>query len=132
MPDVTGKRFVTQVDRDVGPGYRLRRHPGIAILWLHQQYRHIPKTSFCQELDRLADRPSLDPVVLLKRMLIGFSEKTAYETELEYRILSTELGSVDRSRLIVASRKTSLRLDTVATSDHPPIIRCISHGCFEM
>jgi transposase len=66
-------------------------------------YRHIPKTSFYQELDRLADwsfvydltkplyaekmgRPSLDPVVFFKCMLIGFFENIVYDTELEYRI----------------------------------------------
>jgi len=66
-------------------------------------YRHIPKTSFYEELDRLADwsfvyeltrplyaekmgRPSLDPVVFFKCMLIGFFENIVYDTELEYRI----------------------------------------------
>lgn len=66
-------------------------------------YRHIPKTGFYEELDRLADwsfvyeltkplyaakmgRPSLDPVVFFKCMLIGFYENIVYDTELEYRI----------------------------------------------
>ena len=66
-------------------------------------YRHISKTSFYEELDRLSDwsfvydltkplyaqkmgRPSLDPVVFFKCMLIGFYENIIYDTELEYRI----------------------------------------------
>jgi transposase len=66
-------------------------------------YRHIPKTGFYEELDRLADwsfvyeltkplyaakmgRPSLDPVVFFKCMVIGFYENIVYDTELEYRI----------------------------------------------
>lgn len=66
-------------------------------------YRHIRKTGFYEELDRLADwsfvydltkplyaakmgRPSLDPVVFFKCMLIGFYENIVYDTELEYRI----------------------------------------------
>ena len=66
-------------------------------------YRHIPKTGFYEELERLADwsfvyeltkplyaetmgRPSLDPVVFFKCMLIGFYENIVYDAELEYRI----------------------------------------------
>jgi transposase len=66
-------------------------------------YRHVPRTSFYEELDRLADwsfiyemtrplyaqkmgRPSLDPVVFFKCMLIGFYENIIYDRVLEYRI----------------------------------------------
>jgi transposase len=66
-------------------------------------YRHVPKTSFYEELERLADwsfvyemtrplyaqkmgRPSLDPVVFFKCTLISFYENIIYDTELEYRI----------------------------------------------
>lgn len=70
---------------------------------LRDVYRHIPRTSFYEELDRLGNwhfvyeltkplyaqkmgRPSLDPVVFFKCMLIGFFENIVYDTELEYRI----------------------------------------------
>lgn len=66
-------------------------------------YRHIPKTHFYEELRRTLDlsfvydltkplyaqkmgRPSLDPTVFFKCMLIGFFENIVYDTELEYRL----------------------------------------------
>jgi transposase len=66
-------------------------------------YRHIPKTHFYEALSRLLDlsflygmtkplyaeklgRPSLDPVVFFKCMLVAFFENVVYDTELEYRI----------------------------------------------
>lgn len=66
-------------------------------------YRHIPKSHFYERLGRLLDlsfiyeltqplyapklgRPSLDPVVFFKCMLIGFFENVVYDTELEFRL----------------------------------------------
>lgn len=66
-------------------------------------YRHIPQSHFYERLAQVLDlsfiaaltaplyadklgRPSLDPVVFLKCMLIGFFENIVYDTELEYRI----------------------------------------------
>jgi transposase len=66
-------------------------------------YRHIPQSHFYERLaQELAlefiyeltqplyapklGRPSLDPVVFFKCMLIGFFENIVYDTELEYRI----------------------------------------------
>jgi transposase len=66
-------------------------------------YRHIPRGHFYERLAQLLDlafvapltaplyaaklgRPSLDPVVFFKCMLIGFFENIVYDTELEYRI----------------------------------------------
>jgi transposase len=66
-------------------------------------YRHIPRDHFYVRLDRSLDlafiydltrplyaetrgRPSLDPVVFFKAMLVGFFENVVYDTELEYRI----------------------------------------------
>ena len=66
-------------------------------------YRHIPKTHFYEALRELLDlsflyemtrqvyaeklgRPSLDPVVFFKCMLVAFFENIVYDTELEYRI----------------------------------------------
>ena len=65
-------------------------------------YGHIPRDHFYARLDALLDldfvrevtlplykdggRPSLDPVVFFKAMLIGFFENVVYDTELEYRI----------------------------------------------
>src|SRR5438132_1304272 len=66
-------------------------------------YRHIPQSHFYERLAQGLDlsfvaaltaplyadklgRPSLDPVVFFKSMLIGFFENIVYDTELEYRI----------------------------------------------
>jgi transposase len=66
-------------------------------------YGHIPKGHFYERLDRVLDlsfvyeltkplyadrmgRPSLDPVVFFKCMLIGFFENIVYDQELEFRI----------------------------------------------
>jgi transposase len=66
-------------------------------------YGHIPKTHFYEQLDGVLDlsfvydmtkplyaekigRPSLDPVVFFKCMLIGFFENVVYDQELEFRI----------------------------------------------
>jgi transposase len=66
-------------------------------------YRHIPQGHFYERLVQLLDlsfvpaltaplyavqlgRPSLDPVVFFKCMLVGFFENIVYDTDLEYRI----------------------------------------------
>jgi transposase len=66
-------------------------------------YRHIPTGHFYERLAQVLDlafvstltaplyaaklgRPSLDPAVFFKCMLIGFFENIVYDTELEYRI----------------------------------------------
>jgi transposase len=66
-------------------------------------YRHIPQGHFYERLAPVLNlsfvyaltaplyaakfgRPSLDPVVFFKCMLIGFFENIIYDTELEYRI----------------------------------------------
>jgi transposase len=66
-------------------------------------YRHIPQGHFYERLAQLLDltfvyrltaplyaarlgRPSLDPVVFFKCMLVGFFENIVADTELEYRI----------------------------------------------
>ena len=66
-------------------------------------YAHIPKRHFYEQLDKVLDlefvreltrplyaekmgRPSLDPVIFFKCMLIGFFENILYDTELEFRI----------------------------------------------
>lgn len=66
-------------------------------------YAHIPKRHFYEQLDLVLDlsfvyeltrplyaermgRPSLDPVIFFKCMLIGFFENVVYDTELEFRI----------------------------------------------
>jgi transposase len=66
-------------------------------------YRHIPQSHFYERLEKLLElefvyeltqplyaekigRPSLDPVVFFKCMLVGFFENIVYDTELEYRI----------------------------------------------
>jgi transposase len=66
-------------------------------------YRHIPQGHFYERLAQMLDlsfvycltaplyaaqigRPSLDPVVFFKCMLVGFFENIVYDTELEYRI----------------------------------------------
>jgi transposase len=69
----------------------------------HELYAHIPKRHFYEQLDSLLDlsfvyeltrplyaekmgRPSLDPVVFFKCMLVGFFENVVYDRELEFRI----------------------------------------------
>lgn len=71
-------------------------------------YRHIPKDHFYERLDELLDlefvreltaplyaermgRPSLDPVVFFKAMLVGFFENILYDTELAFRIADSFL-----------------------------------------
>ena len=71
-------------------------------------YRHIPKTHFYETLSRVLDlsflyemtkplyaeklgRPSLDPVVFFKCMLVAFFENITYDTELEFRIADSLL-----------------------------------------
>jgi transposase len=66
-------------------------------------YRHLPKSHFYERLAQILDlefvyeltrplyaerlgRPSLDPVVFFKCMLVGFFENLVYDTELEYRL----------------------------------------------
>jgi len=66
-------------------------------------YRHVPRGHFYERLEKVLDlefvysltrplyaekigRPSLDPVVFFKCMLVGFFENIVYDTELEYRI----------------------------------------------
>src|SRR5438270_681230 len=66
-------------------------------------YRHIARGHFYERLAKLLDlefvyeltrplyaeklgRPSLDPVVFFKCMLVGFFENLVYDTELEYRV----------------------------------------------
>ena len=71
-------------------------------------YAHIPKKHFYEQLDRLLDlsfvyeltkplyadrvgRPSLDPAVFFKCMLVGFFENIIYDTELEFRLADSLL-----------------------------------------
>ena len=71
-------------------------------------YRHIPKTHFYETLGRALDlsfvyemtrsvyaeklgRPSLDPVVFFKCMLVAFFENITYDMELEFRIADSLL-----------------------------------------
>ena len=66
-------------------------------------YVHIPKGHFYEQLDAVLDlsfvyeltkplyaekmgRPSLDPVIFFKCMVVGFFENIIYDTELEFRI----------------------------------------------
>ncbi len=66
-------------------------------------YEHIPKQHFYERLAKVLDlefvreltrplyaekmgRPSLDPVVFFKCMLVGFFENITYDTDLEYRL----------------------------------------------
>lgn len=70
--------------------------------------RHIPKNHFYEQLDEILDlsfvreltaplyaerigRPSLDPVVFFKAMLIGYFEGIAADTELEFRLADSLL-----------------------------------------
>jgi transposase len=81
------------------------KHPPEPTLFVQTTdlYRHIPQGHFYERLAQVLDlafvapltaplyaaqlgRPSLDPVVFFKCMLIGFFENVVYDTELEYRI----------------------------------------------
>lgn len=83
-------------------GKKLNPEP---TLWIaaSEVYAHIPRQHFYEQLDRLLSldfiyeltkplyaqkmgRPSLDPVVFFKCMLIGFFENIVYDTHLEFRI----------------------------------------------
>ena len=74
-------------------------------LWIaaNEIYAHIPRQHFYEQLGNVLDlefiyeltkplyadgvgRPSLDPVVFFKCMLIGFFENIVYDTHLEFRI----------------------------------------------
>ena len=71
-------------------------------------YRHIPKTHFYETLSRVLNlefvyemtkpvyaeklgRPSIDPVVFFKCMVVAFFENITYDTELEFRIADSLL-----------------------------------------
>ena len=73
-----------------------------------QLYRHIPKANFYEQLARVLDlefvreltaplyadrvgRPSLDPVVFFRAMLVGFFENIVADTELEFRLADSLL-----------------------------------------
>lgn len=83
-------------------GRKSRSEPSLFIP-TNEVYGHIPKTHFYERLGEVLDlrfvheltkplyaeklgRPSLDPVVFFKCMLVGFFENMVYDTELEYRI----------------------------------------------
>ena len=75
----------------------------VLFLTASEVYGHIPKRHFYEQLGALVElsfvydltrplyaekmgRPSLDPVIFFKCMLIGFFENIVYDTELEYRL----------------------------------------------
>lgn len=83
-------------------GKKIKPEP---TLWIPttEVYAHIPKQHFYERLDRVVDlefiyaltkplyaekigRPSLDPVIFFKCMLIGFFENIVFDTHLEFRI----------------------------------------------
>ena len=83
-------------------GTKDKPEPALFLL-ASEVYEHIPKGHFYERLDELLDlsfvyeltkplyaqtmgRPSLDPTVFFKCMLIGFFENIVYDTELEYRL----------------------------------------------
>jgi transposase len=83
-------------------GYKQPPEPALFVEAV-DLYRHIPQGHFYERLVQVLDlsfvyrltaplyaarigRPSLDPVVFFKCMLIGFFENIVYDTELEYRI----------------------------------------------
>ena len=93
--DTTGGNHVSQGRKDIPTPVLFVPCGGI--------YDHIPKTHFYEELARLLDlsfvydltkplyaqrigRPSLDPAVFFKCMLVGFFENIVYDTNLEYRL----------------------------------------------
>lgn len=88
-------------------GKKQKPEPTLFVL-TGEVYDHIPKAHFYEQLDRLLDlsfvyeltrplyarkmgRPSLDPVVFFKCMLVGFFENIVYDTELEFRIADSLL-----------------------------------------
>jgi len=78
--------------------------PGLTLFVpASELYAHIPKKHFYEQLDEVLDlsfvyeltkplyaekmgRPSLDPVIFFKGMIVGFFENIIYDTELEFRI----------------------------------------------
>jgi transposase len=83
-------------------GHKRRPEPSLFVMGA-ELYRHIPKNHFYERLEALLDlsfvydrtkemyapkmgRPSLDPVVFFKCMLVGFFENVVHDAELEYRI----------------------------------------------
>jgi transposase len=87
-----------------------RKSEGTPALFIESSriYEHIPKKRFYEVLGRLLDlgfiyelteplyadgigRPSLDPVVFIKCMLVAFFENIIYDTELEFRIADSLL-----------------------------------------
>ena len=83
-------------------GRKSRSEPSLFVP-TDEVYGHIPKTHFYERLGEVLDltfvheltkplyaeklgRPSLDPVVFFKCMLVAFFENIVYDTELEYRI----------------------------------------------
>jgi transposase len=83
-------------------GHKSKSEPSLFIP-TNEVYGHIPKTHFYERLGELLDltfvheltkslyaeklgRPSLDPAVFFKCMLVAFFENIVYDTELEYRI----------------------------------------------
>lgn len=88
-------------------GKKRKPEPTLFIL-TGEVYDHIPKAHFYEQLDGLLDlsfvyglteplyarkmgRPSVDPVVFFKCMLVGFFENIVYDTELEFRIADSLL-----------------------------------------
>lgn len=88
-------------------GRKARPEPTL-FLPTNEIYGHIPKTHFYEQLFKLLDlsfvydltkplyadrmgRPSLDPVVFFKCMLVGFFENIVYDTELEFRLADSLL-----------------------------------------
>lgn len=88
-------------------GTKQKPEPTLFII-TSEVYEHIPKAHFYEQLDRLLNlsfvyeltrplyahkigRPSLDPVVFFKCMLVGFFENIVYDTELEFRIADSLL-----------------------------------------
>src|SRR5436305_12474146 len=86
----------------MGQGHKQPPEPALFV-GTNNLYRHIPRGHFYERLAKLLDlefvysltrplyaekigRPSLDPVVFFKCMLVGFFEYLVYDTELEYRI----------------------------------------------
>src|SRR5665647_3950283 len=88
-------------------GTKQKPEPTLFII-TSEVYEHIPKAHFYEQLDQLLNlsfvyeltrplyahkigRPSLDPVVFFKCMLVGFFENVVYDTELEFRIADSLL-----------------------------------------
>lgn len=83
-------------------GHKTPPHPTLFVPTV-DAYRHLPHDHFYQRLAAILDlsfvydltaplyapklgRPSMDPVVFFKCMLIGFFENLVYDTQLEFRI----------------------------------------------